>query len=90
MIHERRRLIPTMIAVIIGVAFVASTLMLMDSIKAATLRTQAAAVGDATAVVTAKEPSKPISPTTTDKIATVPGVISVSYTHLTLPTNREV
>ena len=68
MIHERRRLIPTMIAVIIGVTFVASTLMLMDSIKAATLRTQAAAVGDATAVVTAKEPSKPISPTTTDKI----------------------
>ena len=80
MIHERRRLIPTMIAVIIGVAFVASTLMLMDSIKAATLRTQAAAVGDATAVVTAKEPSKPISPTTTDKIATVPGVISVEQT----------
>ena len=38
MIHERRRLIPTMIAVIIGVAFVASTLMLMDSIKAYTLR----------------------------------------------------
>ena len=38
MIHERRRLIPTMIAVIIGVAFVASTLMLMDSIKASTLR----------------------------------------------------
>lgn len=29
MIHERRRLIPTMIAVIIGVAFVASTLMLI-------------------------------------------------------------
>ena len=56
MIHERRRLIPTMIAVIIGVAFVASTLMLMDSIKAYTLRIQAAAVGDATAVVTAKEP----------------------------------
>ena len=47
MIHERRRLIPTMIAVIIGVAFMASTLMLMDSIKASTLRTQAAAVGDA-------------------------------------------
>ena len=80
MIHERRRLIPTMIAVIIGVTFVASTLMLMDSIKAATLRTQAAAVGDATAVVTAKEPSKPISPTTTDKIATVPGVTSVEQT----------
>ena len=37
MIHERRRLIPTMIAVIIGVAFVASTLMLMDSIKALSL-----------------------------------------------------
>lgn len=47
MIHERRRLIPTMIAVIIGVAFMASTLMLMDSIKASALRTQAAAVGGA-------------------------------------------
>ena len=31
-------------------------------------------------MVTAKEPSKPISPTTTDKIATVPGVISVEQT----------
>ena len=74
MIHERRRLIPTMIAVIIGVAFVASTLMLMDSIKAYTLRIQAAAVGDATAVVTAKEPSKPMSSMTVGKVAAVPGV----------------
>ncbi|MES6221347.1 FtsX-like permease family protein [Cutibacterium acnes] len=80
MIHERRRLIPTMIAVIIGVAFVASTLMLMDSIKASTLRIQAAAVGDATAVVTAKEPSKPMSSMTVDKVAAVPGVTSVEQT----------
>ena len=80
MIHERRRLIPTMIAVIIGVAFVASTLMLMDSIKAYTLRIQAAAVGDATAVVTAKEPSKPMSSITVDKVAAVPGVTSVEQT----------
>lgn len=80
MIHERRRLIPTMIAVIIGVAFVASTLMLMDSIKAYTLRIQAAAVGDATAVVTAKEPSKPMSSMTVDKVAAVPGVTSVEQT----------
>ena len=55
MIHERRRLIPTMIAVIIGVAFMASTLMLMDSMKASALRTQAAAVGDAAVVVTGKD-----------------------------------
>jgi len=47
MIHERRRLIPTMIAVIIGVAFMASTLMLMDSMKASALRTQAADPGEA-------------------------------------------
>lgn len=80
MIHERRRLIPTMIAVIIGVAFVASTLMLMDSIKASTLRIQAAAVGDATAVVTAKEPSKPMSSMTVGKVAAVPGVTSVEQT----------
>ena len=80
MIHERRRLIPTMIAVIIGVAFVASTLMLMDSIKAYTLRIQAAAVGDATAVVTAKEPSKPMSSMTVGKVAAVPGVTSVEQT----------
>lgn len=80
MIHERRRLIPTMIAVIIGVAFVASTLMLMDSIKAFTLRTQAAAVGDAAAVVTAKESSKPISLATAKKVAKVPGVTSVEQT----------
>ncbi|MCS4564636.1 ABC transporter permease, partial [Staphylococcus aureus] len=80
MIHERRRLIPTMIAVIIGVAFVASTLMLMDSIKAYTLRIQAAAVGDATAVVTAQEPSKPMSSITVDKVAAVPGVTSVEQT----------
>ena len=80
MIHERRRLIPTMIAVIIGVAFVASTLMLMDSITASTLRIQAAAVGDATAVVTAKEPSKPMSSMTVGKVAAVPGVTSVEQT----------
>ncbi|MDP8563831.1 ABC transporter permease [Cutibacterium acnes] len=80
MIHERRRLIPTMIAVIIGVAFVASTLMLMDSIKASTLRIQAAAVGDATAVVTAKEPSKPMSSMTVGKVVAVPGVTSVEQT----------
>lgn len=80
MIHERRRLIPTMIVVIIGVAFVASTLMLMDSIKASTLRIQAAAVGDATAVVTAKEPSKPMSSMTVGKVAAVPGVTSVEQT----------
>ena len=80
MIHERRRLIPTMIAVIIGVAFVASTLILMDSIKAFTLRTQAAAVGDTAAVVTAKESSKPISLATAKKVAKVPGVTSVEQT----------
>ncbi|WCC79678.1 FtsX-like permease family protein [Cutibacterium equinum] len=80
MIHERRRLVPTMIAVIIGVAFVASTLMLMDSIKASTLRTQAAAVGDAAVVVTAKDRSKPIPQATVDKVAKVEGVSSVEAT----------
>ena len=54
MIHERRRLIPTMIAVIIGVAFVASTLMLMDSINAYTILIQSADVWDDTAVLSAK------------------------------------
>ena len=78
MIHERRRLIPTMIAVIIGVAFMASTLMLMDSIKASTLRTQAAAVGDAAVVVTGKD--KTIAQTTVDKVAKVDGVTSVEAT----------
>ena len=78
MIHERRRLIPTMIAVIIGVAFMASTLMLMDSIKASTLRTQAAAVGDAAVVVTGKD--KTIAQTTVDKAAKVDGVTSVEAT----------
>ncbi|MDO4412268.1 ABC transporter permease [Cutibacterium sp.] len=80
MIHERRRLIPTMVAVIIGVAFMASALMLMDSIKAATLRAQAAAVGDAAVVVTPKDDGKPISQNTADKIATVDGVTSVEAT----------
>ena len=78
MIHERRRLIPTMIAVIIGVAFMASTLMLMDSIKASTLRTQAAAVGDAAVVVTGKD--KTIAQTTVDKVAKGDGVTSVEAT----------
>lgn len=78
MIHERRRLIPTMIAVIIGVAFMASTLMLMDSIKASTLRPQAAAVGDAAVVVTGKD--KTIAQTTVDKVAKVDGVTSVEAT----------
>lgn len=78
MIHERRRLIPTMIAVIIGVAFMASTLMLMDSIKASALRTQAAAVGDAAVVVTGKD--KTIAQTTVDKVAKVDGVTSVEAT----------
>ena len=78
MIHERRRLIPTMIAVIIGVAFMASTLMLMDSMKASALRTQAAAVGDAAVVVTGKD--KTIAQTTVDKVAKVDGVTSVEAT----------
>ena len=26
----------------------------------------------------------------TDKVSNVPGIVTVSYTHLTLPTNREV
>ncbi|KXA66998.1 efflux ABC transporter, permease protein [Cutibacterium avidum] len=67
-----------MIAVIIGVAFMASTLMLMDSIKASTLRTQAAAVGDAAVVVTGKD--KTIAQTTVDKVAKVDGVTSVEAT----------
>ncbi|MGK2309109.1 ABC transporter permease [Cutibacterium sp. V970] len=78
MIHERRRLIPTMIAVIIGVAFMASTLMLMDSIKASTLRTQAAAVGDASVVVTSKDTI--IAQATVDKVTKVDGVTSVEAT----------
>ncbi|MSS46263.1 FtsX-like permease family protein [Cutibacterium sp. WCA-380-WT-3A] len=80
MIHEHRRLVPTMIAIIIGVAFAASTLMLMDSVKAFTLRTQAAAVGDATAVVTSKNASKPIAPATVNTIATISGITTVEQT----------
>lgn len=53
MVHERRRLIPTLLAVVLGVAFLAATLMMSATITGSIQAQTAASVDGADAVVSA-------------------------------------
>lgn len=75
MVHERRRLVPTLIAVVLGVAFLAATLMLSATIKSSIVAQTAASVDGADAVVSA-DASTTIPASALAQIAAEPGVSS--------------
>lgn len=55
MIHERRRLVPTLLAVILGIAFLAATLIMSATIKSSIVAQTSASVDGADAVVSADD-----------------------------------
>lgn len=73
MVHERRRLVPTLIAVVLGVAFLAATLMLSATIRSSIVAQTSASLDGADAVVSA-DASTTIPASALAQIAARPGV----------------
>ncbi len=76
---ERRRLVPTILAVLLGVAFLSATLILSATMKASILAQTSASVEGADAVVTA-DASTTIPAASVSAIAKQPGVTGVEAT----------
>lgn len=76
MVHERRRLLPTLLAVLIGVAFLTSTLVLSATIRSSLVASASAQVGDAKVVVTTLHGAT-IPADAVDAVRRIPGVTSV-------------
>lgn len=66
-----------MVAVVIGVAFLAATLMLSSSITSSVANLQTAAIGDADAVVSASSETAVVPAATIKQVQQMPGVTSV-------------
>lgn len=79
MTPERRRLIPTILAVLLGVAFLAATLIMSATMKASITSQTAASVEGADAVVVA-DPSTTIPVAATQAISRASGVTGVDPT----------
>lgn len=76
---ERRRLLPTILAVLLGVAFLAATLVLSATMKSSIVAQTAASVGAADAVVTA-DTSTSIPARTLAAIGRQPGITGTEGT----------
>ncbi|MEE8867577.1 MAG: FtsX-like permease family protein [Acidipropionibacterium acidipropionici] len=76
MVHERRRLLPTLMAVVLGVAFLAATLMMSATIKSSIVSQTSASVDGADAVVAA-DASTTVPASAVSQMRARPGVSAV-------------
>lgn len=77
--QERRKLIPTLLAVVLGVAFLAATLMMSNTMKASLTAQSSASVNGADAVVSA-DLSTTVPTSAVQKLAGQSGISSVDPT----------
>lgn len=87
MLREPRRLIASLIAVVVGVAFASATLVLFASLKESLDGFSAGAATDSAAVVQEGSGQK-ITPAVADEIRRLPGVTGVQGQAVTLVTQR--
>ncbi len=77
MLREPRRLLSSAVAIVLGVAFVASALLLGDALNTTMRAAAAGTVGDAAVVVSPTSGSAPLATEARDAVRAVPGVAAV-------------